>query len=143
MVDKTSQQTADRIIDEHRRVRAMLVELEQSAGVHGALAALDELAPLLKVHFVTEEQEQEGLHRVIADRAPWQSARLDALFEEHRQLLEMVTGLRAKAGELGADGNYAELAPAVVEFLNALRKHEAAETELLSDTMTTDYGAGE
>jgi hemerythrin len=129
------------ILDDHREIGALL---SQVAGADSAAAtrdALQRLEPLLRHHFKEEEEELDGLHAAILQRAPQHGNALRNLGDEHRRLLELAGELRSKAADPAATET--ELRDLGQQLGQRLAAHETNETEIFVDSIWTDLGDGD
>jgi iron-sulfur cluster repair protein YtfE (RIC family) len=130
-----------RVLEDHRRLRQALSEIESTLAAPPAPATLATLTALLaalrarlRSHFKAEEQG--GLFRRIQEAAPEQSAACARLLGQHAAILTRLDRLQAEAtaylpGQSALDG----LRAAVRELLNDLARHEERENELLLRTL--------
>ncbi len=127
-----------RIAEEHRVLRLTLARIETLDEPGALLRELRALRPLLAEHFAGEEAA-DGLHRVIDATAPHRIAEVHELFAEHRECLATIDRLCDTLAELIA-GPVAALRSEVAELCGSLHRHEAAETELLSNALYEELG---
>jgi hypothetical protein len=130
-----------RIEDDHRELRSRLDALTNKADRAGVLSSLHELPKMLGEHFADEEVAG-GLYEELARRNPGLEKKLDALRQEHRELLQE---LEALGGELpsagGADSAIDEdLQRSIDRCADRLRRHEHAESEMIADVYYSDEG---
>ena len=128
---------ADRIVQEHRQLSAMLRELGQAqdaatiarlaVGLHGMLAG----------HFIREEAE-DGLREAVLRASPHLIDRLEGIIAEHPGLLKAVRDLAEMA--TGASHPAPQLSAAVTGVVEQLRDHEGRESGLLSAALWDDVG---
>jgi iron-sulfur cluster repair protein YtfE (RIC family) len=130
-----------RILAEHRTIREVLQQIENSKGLVELLELLKNLRAVLERHFMSEEAPQ-GFFDSIREMSSRQLAMLDRLEKEHGALLAEVDGVseRARACLTGAVAAILTEARALVR---RLRVHETAEETMLIDTMYTDLGQGD
>ncbi len=101
-----------------------------------------DVAERLNAHF--EDEERVGFVSHAADVAPRLSRRAESLVEEHE-------GFRADLAELAAEvrasgdsaQRWAEVESSARSLADALRRHEAAEAELIQEALLLDVGAGD
>ncbi len=130
-----------RILAEHRRIRDLTRQVENASELRELLARLAELRSLLVAHFVAEEAEG-GLYDGIRSLAPRQMGRVDQLEREHQVFLADIDRLAARAKTCLA-GPMAEVLGEGRALARGLRDHEAAEDDILLDTLYTDLGQGD
>lgn len=144
---QTSHELAEQIRQEHEELRALLGEihgmlakrLEAVASVAETLASLNEH---VETHFA--EEETAGLFDDVVDKAPRLSERIDALRNEHEQLLVAVRRLSEVANDGdGSDDWWQRLDAAFHEFSRDLMHHESCENEILLEAYTDDIGAAD
>lgn len=133
--------TRREIAAEHRQIRALVAELEATGDLEALLPRLAELRGLLRSHFAREEAPG-GLHRVVDGSAPRLAGSVQALFDEHRELLALVDALAERARAC-LEGPIGEVRRKVAELCRGLHAHEAAETELLAGALYEDIGGGD
>lgn len=94
-----------------------------------------ELVATVGNHFRLEEES--GMFVDITAQSPELGSRVQGLLEQHHELRHRFSSIvdRLVSGE--------EIAPALVEALDALIAHERAETELIQDAYLTDLGRGD
>lgn len=137
-IDEAATDSRRCIEEEHRALRAMLDRVESTADLSELLPLLEELEGMLEHHFATEESPA-GLHAAIGESAPQTWGALEALFEEHRQLLEAIRHL-IRSTRACAAGPVAEVLDGVADLAQRLHLHEESETELFVDVVNTDLG---
>ena len=99
------------------------------------------LETLLERHFKAEEDELDGLRATVPQHAPRLESSLRSLREEHRQLLESVRDLAARAAKAqGDDPSLREMSKALRDRFSA---HEARETDIFVESIWTDIGTGD
>jgi hypothetical protein len=128
----------DAIAEEHRSLKRLLKNMESTADLRRLVPMLGELHDLLEEHFLHEEAT-DGLHATIGSSAPHHLTTLQNLFEEHQDFLDTLTKLDAQARAC-LDGPLAEILEGIESVSERLRRHEARETELLTDAMFVDLG---
>lgn len=127
-----------RIAEEHLQLRSALARIEALEEPDALLRELRALRPRLAEHFAGEEAA-DGLHRAIDASAPHRIAVVRELFAEHRECLEALDRLIEATSELLA-GPVAAVRREVSELCARLHRHEAAESELLSDVLYEELG---
>lgn len=129
------------IAAEHRQIRSLVTELEGTRDLEVLLPRLAELRGLLVSHFAREEAPG-GLHRVVDRTAPRLAGPVQALFDEHRELLADVDELIERT-QACLEGPIAEVRRSVTALCHGLHAHEAAETDLLAGALYDDIGGGD
>jgi Hemerythrin HHE cation binding domain len=137
----SSNDTREQILAEHRQIRDLVKKIEDTPDLAELHSGLQQLQPLFEQHFAREEA-LDGLHSGMRDRAPQQSAAIDALKEDHRQLLAEVAALRARV-KACLDGPIQEIETSCTSFISRLKEHEARENEVFLDAIWTDLGTGD
>jgi hypothetical protein len=139
-------------LDEHRECMAYVTKLEAcldhqpddtSRWIGQLLDHLPGLARTMRDHF--EDEERGPLFSELPQRHPRIGDRLDALKNEHPRMLaeidkiiELTGGMRdAEVYELR------ELNARIQLFVARLRRHEAAENELMYELYWNDLGTGD
>src|SRR5574341_1183181 len=130
----------EQIVAEHRRIRDLTHQLDDTSGLRELLTGLAELRAALVAHFLREE-EAEGLFDMIRSMAPRLLERMTQLEHEHQSILEDIDALGARARACLA-GPVAEVLGEARAVTRRLRNHEAAEDEVLLDTVYNDLGQG-
>jgi hypothetical protein len=130
--------SGEQIHEEHRHLRELLERIAATRELEPLLTLLGELSSALEVHFEHEESPG-GLHDVIDASAPHLLGRVDELFDEHRRCLEELARLRSEARTI-LDGPVAEVIRGVDALCRMLHEHEAAETEILSESLYDELG---
>ncbi len=132
--------TSESLLEEHRELRELMETICATSDLSVMLPLLDELKDELKEHFATEEAPG-GFGTVVSESAPHKASVVDHLFAEHKEFLISVQRLH-EAVENCLAGPVAEVRTAAALLKRRLRKHEAQENELLSDSLYTDLGGG-
>jgi len=131
--------------EEHRRLRALLAQVEGAFGKGAPRAAtgpdvvaagLDTLRGPLGAHF--EEEERAHLFEEIEERAPEQAPTCARLRGEHQGLIRRLDRLRETSPEERRGPTWAR---EVRAFLADLTGHEERETDLLTRTLDGSIGA--
>jgi len=128
----------ERIAAEHHSLRESLDLLKGTSDIGRVAPMLRELRPRLEAHFASEE-EPNGLHQAIGDSAPHLMSSLQRIYDEHREFLDSIDRLAAAAQEC-CEGPVARVLTGIRELCEGLEAHEAAESELLTDSVYTDLG---
>jgi hypothetical protein len=141
----------DRIRDEHKRIFALIHELEATFGARTDLDEwiatvthrLVDLGELLAPHFRFERDS--ALYSDAPTRAPHLATRLDRLLGQHATFLTELGSILALArGTLDPDEELRKrLTTRIAALFAEMRQHEAAETELLGDAFQDDLGVGD
>jgi hypothetical protein len=131
--------------EEHRRLRALLAQVEgafgrslprAATGPDVVAAGLDTLRGPLRAHF--EEEERAHLYEEIEERAPEQAPVCARLRGEHDGLICRLDSLRTASPEARRRPTWAR---EVRAFLADLAGHEERETDLLTRTLDGSIGA--
>ncbi len=141
MGTKRRRQPRADIETQHRELRHMLGAIEATTELAQLVPLLEELRDGLREHFADEEREDGGLAEAVGASAPRHLRRLDELLGEHRQLLETLDGLIAR-GRMLLDGSVSDVVRDARALSEQLKRHEARETELLTDAVYADIGGG-
>ncbi|MBM4346449.1 MAG: hemerythrin domain-containing protein [Deltaproteobacteria bacterium] len=140
---------SDPIVEQHRGLRihldalwacaaAMPVDDDEASRWRCELAeCLDVLRADLVVHFAHEETG--GGFDELARQLPHAAAKLEALTREHAVILDMVARL---LGVVAAD-TPSGLVAGTAQVVERLRRHEAAENELLLGAVADELGVGD
>lgn len=126
---------------EHRRIRDLVRQMENTRDLPELLRHLQEFRWLLAAHFLGEEAA-DGLYDVIRRMSPRQLARVDELEKEHRVFLAEIDRVAERARACLAGPVAAVLAEARA-LGRSVREHEAREDNLLLDTLYIDLGHGD
>jgi hypothetical protein len=129
------------IAAQHRELRQMLSEIEATNDLGRLVTVLEDLRSELRLHFADEEREDGGLAEAVGASAPRHMRRLDQLLAEHAQLLQEADRLITRGRTL-LDGAVRDIQQEALALSEHLRRHEAQETELLSDAVYADIGGG-
>jgi uncharacterized protein (UPF0335 family) len=139
-------------LDEHRACMQRVSDLEACLDCHPEdsdrwvarlLEHLPPLARTMREHF--QDEEGGDLFSDLSLRRPWIVARLESLKEEHPQLLQEIEKIIDVAGKMRAAEIYElrELNARIQLFVARLRRHEAAENELIFEVYWDDFGVGD
>lgn len=131
----------EQIVDEHKALAESVGRLEKSTDPHQILPRLEKLRGQLTHHFDGEEAPG-GLRADVRRGAPYLLPSLEKVFAEHKEFLDEIDALHAKAEAL-LSGPLAEILDGVTALTRKLRDHEMRESELLSDIYYTDYGSAD
>jgi hypothetical protein len=129
------------LLAEHFRIRDLTRQLGKARDLHELLTRLAHLRPLLVAHFGREEGPG-GLFDTIRSMGLDHVGRLDRFAGEHQSLLADLDALVACAQACLA-GPVAEILRDGQALASKVRRHEAAEDNLLLDTLYTDFGSGD
>ena len=121
------------ITEEHLEIRAILDRLQTMSDPYMILLVLKDLRDKLEGHFSREEGD-EGLHAVIENHAPQHGDTADELIREHTFLSRDLTRLIKECNALLA-GPLAQLKTNTGRFIERVQAHDAAETEILTDSL--------
>jgi hypothetical protein len=133
------------VAQEHRRLRALLAQIEGAfgrsapragSGPDAVAAGLDTLRGPLGAHF--EEEERAHLFEEIEERAPEQAPMCARLRREHEALIRRLDTLRTVSPEARRGPTWAH---EVLALLADLAGHEERETDLLTRTLDGSIGA--
>jgi hypothetical protein len=139
-------------LDDHRECMQIVSEIEacldrqpddSGRWVGRLLEHLPELARTMREHFVDEERG--ALFTELPLRRPRIADRLEALKDEHPRMLSEVEKIIEIAGGLKEAEIYElrELNARIQLFVARLRRHEAAENELVYEVYWDDVGTGD
>jgi Hemerythrin HHE cation binding domain len=129
------------ILAEHRHIGDLAGQIDTTGELGDLLTRLAALRSALLPHFLVEEAA-DGFYDMIRSMAPRLLGRMDQLEREHQALLADIDALTARARACLA-GPVAEVLADAHRLTRRLRNHEAAEDEILLDTMYTDLGQGD
>ena len=131
---------APRIAEQHHELRQTLALIDATEDLARLVSLLRELRGDLAAHFADEERE-DGLAQAVGPTAPHHLRRLEALLAEHAQLLVSLDGVIERGDALLA-GPVKQTVGDARDLTRRLARHEAAETELLTDAVYADIGGG-
>jgi hemerythrin len=135
-----------RVADSHARIRRDLDALAETEDVAEIRAIVEVLPELLKDHF-EDEEKPGGLFDELESLRPVIDSQLKFLRQEHREILEILEGLRRRfreadevtqVGELEQRHDHIRVSAA--SFMQLIRHHERIETRLVADTYYTEDG---
>ncbi|MBI1734407.1 MAG: hemerythrin domain-containing protein [Candidatus Rokubacteria bacterium] len=132
---------ADQIVAEHQQIRQLAATLETATELEDLLRRLQHFRTTIVPHFLAEEGA-DGLYDTIRSLSPRQLGRVRQLEQEHRSLLEDIDRVAQRARDCLA-GPVAEVLAEASALARRVRKHEAAENNMLLDTMYLDLGQGD
>jgi DNA mismatch repair ATPase MutS len=139
--ERTEPEELSKIAQQHQELRDTLKQVAETTSLERLVSLLEKLREQLREHFADEEGE-EGLEQAIGESAPRHLRALEALFDEHREFLEVVGGMIERCQAL-LMGPKAEILRDVQTLTERLHQHEARETDLLTDSVYTDVGTGD
>jgi malate synthase A len=113
--------------EDHAKLRAALVRIEQGGEVQALSASLDELARMLTEHFAHEEHVK-GFFGALGAKGPELRAELARMIDEHQLILGALKELVERAKGPGATPG--ELVRQSGTFAERLLAHEAHEVRL-------------
>jgi len=132
---------AERLTAADRRIAAMAQSLRGVQGLGQLAQSVRHLRDILEVHFSNEEAP-DGFFDMIRDRAGLYVARVEQLRQEHVALMRdadaMLDQIRACVA-----GPVADIRTQASTLADRIERHEARESDLLGDAMSTDVGAGD
>jgi iron-sulfur cluster repair protein YtfE (RIC family) len=142
----------EQTLDEHRGCMRLLAAVEECldrkpadsvswvAELHAALTAL---SPVMRQHF--ESEENGPMFRKLPIQKPRLADQLEQLEAEHPAMLEQFDTVLAAVSELDEpeDFELREINARVQLFVARLRRHEAAENELVIQAHWDEIGVGD
>jgi iron-sulfur cluster repair protein YtfE (RIC family) len=142
----------DETLDEHRGCMQLVAEVEASLDrkvedvrvwVEDLLGKLDHLEASLRQHFKGEEAGP--MYRSLPDQHPRVAGKLAELEAEHPAMLQELQVILTKARGLEKPEAHElrELNGRTQLFIARIRRHEAAENELVLRTYWNDVGVGD
>lgn len=156
-MSKTDVVSFEQIMAEHEELRAWLARLREflagprpeirTPGYHTWAATLSRMLADLHDrvfrHFRTEERE--GFLTELAVRFPSQSSSIDALRNEHAEILSGIRELMMSTLSYseGREPDDPRLRRRLGEILDRLASHERAETDLMTGVEYQDLGTGD
>ncbi len=135
---RSTDQTREQILTDHRELGQLLRELEHAESRDGLTELLSGLHAVLRRHFA-REVEKDGLFEIIENRAPRHREKLQSLAVRHTELLAEIQDL-TKRSQASDDS---DLIDGVSAFTRHLQEHEREESDLLIDALSTDLGKGD
>ncbi|HET8576613.1 MAG TPA: hypothetical protein VFO18_05915 [Methylomirabilota bacterium] len=132
---------AEQMLAADRRIAAMAHSLRGVQGLGHLARSLRHLRFTLEVHFASEETP-DGFFDMIRDRAGLYVAQVEQLRQEHVALLREVDALLDEIRACLA-GPLAAIRAQASALADRIERHEARESDLLGDAMSTDGGAGD
>ncbi len=129
------------LLAEHRRIRELGRHIENTGELRELLTRLAAFRSALVAHFLSEEAA-DGFYDTVRSMVPRQIGRVDQLEREHPAFLGDIDALAARAHACLA-GPVAEVLGDARALARRLRNHEAAEDEILFDTLYGDLGQGD
>lgn len=131
----------EQLLAEHRQIRDLTRQIEDSRDLPELLGRLQEFRSLLVPHFLGEEAA-DGFYDLIRRMSPRQLARVDQLEKEHPAFVAAIDRLTEQARACLAGPVAAVLAEART-LVHRVNEHEAHEDDLLLETMYVDLGHGD
>jgi hypothetical protein len=132
---------AEQLLAADQRIAAMARSLRGVQGLGHLAQSLRHLRFTLDVHFASEEAP-DGFFDMIRDRAGLYVARVEQLRQEHGTLLRDVDAMLDQIRACLA-GPVAAIKAQASTLADRIERHEASESDLLGDAMSTDAGAGD
>lgn len=134
----------ERIVEEHRLLKALLDQIEQMLQERKALVGevctlLGQLGDRLERHAVLEEEE--GYFEEALQRAPQLIAAANELMAQHPKLCSLARDLVPDAGAETPDAWWEETGERFGRFKQELLKHERKEDGLLQEAYNRDIGS--
>jgi len=129
------------VLAEHRQIRELAQEIESTSDLFQLLSRLQEFRSVLVAHFESEEGVG-GFYDAIRSMASRQIGRASQLEKEHLALLAEIDRVAERARACLA-GPVAAVRAEAGAMARRLRAHEAAEDDLLLDTLYIDLGQGQ
>ena len=130
--------SADRLLHAHRTLKELLDQICDAPDAKSLAPLLHQLRFELSEHF-QQEEGPHGFGAAVSEAAPHRTELIQRLFEEHTEFLNTLSGLEERAGRPAASEDEA-LCRAARELCHKIRKHEAQENDLLTETINTDLG---
>lgn len=132
---------AEQLLAADQRIATMARSLRSVQGLGHLAQSLRHLRFTLEVHFASEEAP-DGFFDMIRDRAGLHVARVEQLRQEHGTLLRDVDAMLDQIRACLA-GPVAAIMAQASTLADRIERHEARESDLLGDAMSTDAGAGD
>lgn len=134
-------QEADQLSAADRRIVVVAQSLRGVQGLGHLAQALRQLRDILEVHFSNEEAP-DGFFDTIREHAGLYVARVEQLRQEHGALIRDVDAMLDEVRACVA-GPVAAIRTHANTLADRIEQHEARESDLLGDAMSTDAGAGD
>jgi uncharacterized protein (UPF0335 family) len=131
----------EQLLAADRRIAAMAQSLRGVQGLGHLALSLRHLRDILEVHFSNEEAP-DGFFDMIRDRAGLYVERVEHLRQEHAALMHDVDAMLDQVRAC-LSGPVAAIRTQASTLADRIERHEARESELLGDAMSTDAGAGD
>ena len=131
----------ERLMAEHRRIRALTEQFETATELRQLLSVIAEARLAFVEHFRAEEAD-EGFYDRVRAMAPNHIERVDRLEKQHQIFLAEVDGLTARA-DACLKGPVAQILADARSLAERLRQHEVAEDEVVADAVYGDTGQGD
>ncbi len=147
-----SEQAARRTLAEHKKLFALVAELERhldrasreapsASWAEELRSYLGELHDELGAHFAFEESSQ--FWEELAEAFPRAASRISRLVAEHDKIMESLEEVLGPAAEPMGGKNAASVDAGVRGAIARLRRHEAEEDELIQRLFCEDLGSGD
>jgi Hemerythrin HHE cation binding domain len=130
----------ERLLAEHRRIRALTQQFESATALRELLNVLAEARPVFAEHFRAEEAD-DGFYDRVRSTTSTHMERVDRLEREHKAFLADVDGLVARSETCLA--SMAQILTEARSLAERLRKHEVAEDQIVADALYGDTGQGD
>ncbi len=118
-----------------KRLESLIFEDELSAAEVGKQGKV--LHDLLAKHFEFEENNEK--FEEFAQESPQMRSAFDALYKEHKQLVEAL----GAACELATDSKEKDVRAAFQGFFTSLRRHKVREMDAIQKAYLTDIATGD
>lgn len=132
-------ESVEAVFDEHAELRDVLAQLEETADLGILRGVLQRLDTLLEKHFAREEAP-EGVLRTLGRVSPRHANQATELIAEHPGILSTVRELVERT-EADSSRPAAPMKDEIAALRTRLQRHDARETDLLSDTVGVDSSA--
>jgi hypothetical protein len=132
---------AEAMLAADRRIADMARSLHRVQGLGQLAQSLRTLRFTLEVHFCSEEAP-DGFFDMIRDRATMYVGRVEQLRQEHVALLRETELILDRIRACIA-GPVAEIMKQAGTLADRIERHEASESDLLGEAMSTDTGSGD
>lgn len=125
----------------HRRLAADLQQLVELAGPQPDRERLHQRLGLMQTHLAEHIRFEElgGYMTAVVQRVPHLSRKVEALRQEHTDLIGRLDQLHADARDAAVPGE--ALADRVRQWVETVHRHEAQENVLVEDAFNLDVSA--